>query len=334
MLIMVVDTETSYPREQLALESLSGKGGKEREPIACRFCGSQNVVRRGHRKGKRGEQVQVYGCKDCNRRFTLFENGFRKMEYKPEIVTLTLDLYFKGLSLRKIADHLTQFYQLKIHHTTVLRWIQKYVQVMKIYVDELKPQVSERWHADEMMINVDGAYRWLWNLLDRDTRFLLASQLTEQRESKDANRLFAEAKRKAGKRPKTIITDGLWSYQDAYMKEFWTLKKPRTEYIRLAKFEDKVNQNLIERFHGTTRERNKVMRGLDTDESASTFVGGFQVYYNFIKLHMGLDNKTPAEAAGLNLVLDKNRWLSLIKQAAKYQTNNNKADMVVGGKSQ
>jgi len=31
------------------------------------------------------------------------------MEYKPEIVTLALDLYFKGLSYRDIVDHLRQF---------------------------------------------------------------------------------------------------------------------------------------------------------------------------------------------------------------------------------
>ena len=111
------------------------------------------------------------------------------------------------------------------------------------------------------------------------------------------------------------------SYQDAYMKEFWTMKKPRTEYIRLAKFEEKVNQNLIERFHGTTRERNKVMRALDTEESTPTFVNGFQIYYNFIRPHMGLDNKTPAEVAGLDLGLGRNRWLSLIKQSVKGPVN-------------
>ncbi len=289
----------------------------------CKHCGSANLTKRGHRRNRAGK-VQLFACKHCGRRFVLNEDGFQKMRHKPELVTLTLDLFFKGLSLRKIADHLTQFYQLKIHHTTVLRWIQKYVQVMKVYVDELKPQVSERWHADEMMINVDGAYRWLWNLMDAKTRFLLATQLTEQRETEDAMRLFAGAKQKAGKRPEVIVTDGLQAYRAAYMKEFWTLKKPRTEYIRLARFEEKVNQNLIERFNGTTRERNKVMRGLDTDESAETFVDGFRIYYNFIRPHMGLDNKTPAEAAGINLELNGgNRWLELIRKSTNHNNNNN-----------
>jgi len=296
--------------------------GIENEQMVCRRCGSANLIRRGYRENKH-RKVQRFGCKDCNHRFVVDMVGFRKMVYRPNTVTLVLDLYFKGLSLRKIVDHLKQFHQLKIHNTTVLRWIQKYVRLMKSYVDELKPQVSNTWHADEMTINVDGANRWLWNLLDSDTRFLLATQLTEQREVEDAERLFARAKQKAGKRPEVIVTDGLQAYQKAYKREFWTQKEPRTEYMRLSKFGDKTNQNIIERFHGTTRERNKVMRGLDTDGSTPTFVHGFQIYYNFIRPHMGLDNKTPAEVAGINLGLGKNRWLSLIEQATRHETVNN-----------
>lgn len=34
---------------------------------------------------------------------------------------------------------------------------------------------------------------------------------------------------------------------------------------------------------------------------------------------MGLDNKTPAEVAGLDFRLGENRWLSLIKQSTKFQ---------------
>ena len=34
-----------------------------------------------------------------------------------------------------------------------------------------------------------------------------------------------------GKKPKTLITDGLNSYHDAYLKEYWTNTKPRTEHI-------------------------------------------------------------------------------------------------------
>lgn len=31
----------------------------------------------------------------------------------------------------------------------------------------------------------------------------------------------------------TLITDGLPAYHDAYKKEFWTLRNPRTEHVNL-----------------------------------------------------------------------------------------------------
>jgi len=37
------------------------------------------------------------------------EDGFHKVRHSPELITVALDLYFKGLSLRKITDHLNDY---------------------------------------------------------------------------------------------------------------------------------------------------------------------------------------------------------------------------------
>jgi len=239
------------------------------------------------------------------------------MEYNPKVVTLALDLYFKGVSLRKITDHVKQFYGLKVHFSTILRWIQKYVQLMKEYVKGFTPQVSDIWHVDEMAVNVKGQYRWLWNLMDNDTRFILAMQMSKSREIPDARKVFAEAKSVAKVKPQIVVTDGLRAYEDAFNKEFFTLRSPRTKHLRLASIRDKVNNNPIERFHGTVRERDKVMRALKNDEPTNQIIEGFRIYYNFLRPHMGLNGKTPAEVANINLELEDNKWLSLIRQSIK-----------------
>ena len=43
---------------------------------------------------------------------------------------------------------------------------------------------------------------------------------------------------------------------------------------------------------------------------------GMRIYYNFIRPHMALNRKTPAEAAGINLQLGQNIWKTLIRQSA------------------
>ena len=105
----------------------------------------------GYRKNKHGK-VQRYKCKSCGRKFSISEDGFRKMEYRPEIVTLALDLYFKGVSLRKIADHIRQFHGLRVSHVTIYYWIRKYVELLKEYALRLRPKTSGRWHMDETMV--------------------------------------------------------------------------------------------------------------------------------------------------------------------------------------
>jgi transposase InsO family protein len=69
----------------------------------------------------------------------------------------------------------------------------------------------------------------------------------------------------------------------------------------------------MERYHGTLKERIKVMRGIKMPDTAT--LDGQRVYYNHIRPHQGLNGKTPAQAAGINLELDENKWLSLIRKA-------------------
>lgn len=130
-------------------------------------------------------------------------------------------------------------------------------------------------------------------------------------------RVFQEAKKKAKTKPEAVATDGLRAYEDTVKNEFFTLRKPGTEHIRLAPIRERPNNNPIERFHWTVRDRYKVMRGLDNDESAKKVIDGFWLYYNFLRPHMGLNGKMPAEDAGINLNLNGNKWFELIKQASK-----------------
>jgi putative transposase len=280
----------------------------------CQICGSPNVMKFGTRKIKKGK-VQRFKCKDCGHRFTVNEAGFEKIQVDPKIVTLALDLYFKGVSLRKVTNHLKQFYDLEVSHVTIYNWIQKYVSLINQYLETLTPQLGEQWHVDEMKVKANGQWLWLWNIMDADTRFLLSSLVSKKREVKDARRIFQKAKEIAKTKPEVVVSDGLRSYTRAFKKEFYTMRKPRTMHIQKPRFVDLTNNNIVERLNGTVREREKVMRG--TKEEVQTIADGVRNYYNFIRPHQSLDGKTPAEVANINLNLGKNKWLSLIRQASK-----------------
>ncbi len=61
------------------------------------------------------------------------------------------------------------------------------------------------------------------------------------------------------------------------------------------------------------------MRGMQNNDTAEILLNGFKNYYNFIRPHQGLNGETPAERAGTDLDLGKNKWEGLIKKAIEHQ---------------
>ena len=129
-------------------------------------------------------------------------------------------MFFKGASLRKITQHVAQFYGLKVTHVAILQWVRKFSELLDKYTTKLQPELSGVWNCDEMKTKmaheapVNGErFYWLWNGLDNQSRYLVASHLTRGRTHKDAHAFFEAAKKQAHKDPKVICTDGLDSYR-------------------------------------------------------------------------------------------------------------------------
>jgi transposase-like protein len=150
--------------------------------------------------------------------------------------------------------------------------------------------------------------------MDGDTRFLLANHVSQGRNINDAREAFREAKEVAKVEPRVLLTDGLASYSHAARQEF-----PDAVHVAGVGLQGRLNNNRMERYHGTFKERNKVMRAIKKPDSA--IIEGQRIYYNHIRPHQALNGKTPAQAAGLELGLDANKWESLIKKAVSGANN-------------
>jgi len=272
--------------------------------MLCKFCNSSKIIKYGKANNK-----QVYFCKSCARKFVPNE-GFEGMKYDPRIVTTTLDLYFKDVSLRKIADHLKQCYSLDIDHSTVYRWISKYTEIIEAYVATLGPELGDIWHTDEMKVKIGGEWRWLWNVMDEKTRFHMVSVITKTREVQDAKKAFRKSKEVGGKKPRLMVTDGLNSYKKAFNSEFYDHHQS-CKHVADVALQESLN-NVLERMHGSIREREKIMRGIKVDDTP--IIPMNQIYYNFVRPHMGLDGATPAEAAGVGID-EENKWMGLLRKS-------------------
>ena len=93
------------------------------------------------------------------------------------------------------------------------------------------------------------------------------------------------------------------------------IKSKESAHERHIHVDSDMNNNQMESFNGNTvRLREEVARGLKTEDAP--ILTGLRLYHNFVRPHLGLDWKTPAEVAGI-LVEGDNKWKALIQAAAK-----------------
>ena len=272
--------------------------------IACKWCGSTNTMKYGIRKG-----VQNYICNACGRKFTTADNPYRKQSSVEEIGA-ALNMFYDGMSLSAIGRHLGESFSHPVNGSTVYRWVLRYTYEAIQLLQPYKPKVSGVWIADETVLKIGGDKLWFWDIIDSRTRFLLASHLSRTRTTKDARQLMEKAASKAHRAPRIVITDKLAAYLDGIETAFGA----DTQHVQGSPFDVDNNTNLIERFHGTLKQRTKVLRGFKSIDSTILITDGFLIYYNFFRPHMSL-GKTPAESAGIDEPIKT--WTDVVREGAK-----------------
>jgi len=129
--------------------------------------------------------------------------------------------------------------------------------------------------------------------MDSDTRFLLANPVLQVRTVADAREAFQEAKSVAETTARILLTDGLTLYGPAAQREF-----PNAVRVSGVGLQAKMNNDRMERYHGTFKERSKVMRAIKKTDSA--FIEGQRIYYDYLRPQAALDGKPQHKRQELN----------------------------------
>jgi putative transposase len=290
---------------------------------SCKYCQSTHVIKFGTLKG-----VQRYFCRDCNHKFVSTDT-IPKMQNSTKEIADVINMYYEGLSEPKIRRNRIQQEQNYISTGSVYNWVNRFTDLAIKEADKYHPKVGDTWIADETFIRIDKrkpsdpkvenpydksrSAKWIvfWDIIDADTRFLLASHVTSTRNKADANALMVKAAKRAGKLPKVVVTDKLKAYLDGIEIAYGT----HTQHKQGAPFEIENNTNLIERFHSTLKNRMEVTRAMKNKTTLQKFTDGWLVHYNYFRPHMSLGDKTPAEEAGIKFPF-KN-WKDVVEQPYK-----------------
>src|SRR5579871_2690165 len=98
---------------------------KVMQNVVCKYCRNADLVKHGSRAG-----VQRYLCKSCSHHFYDNTSEFPKMRAHSHAIVTALNLYFEGLSTRKVARQLEQIYGEQVSQSTIWYWTDKYSQLV------------------------------------------------------------------------------------------------------------------------------------------------------------------------------------------------------------
>ena len=224
-----------------------------------------------------------------------------------DLVGASVSMFYEGLSLNAIRRQMDQISDIYPSDSTVYEWVVRFTKTAVKATKDIRPKVGDTWVADETVLKVGGSNTWFWDIIDEDTRFLLASHLTPSRYTKDAETLMRRAFEKAGRPPKVVITDKLRSYLDGIERVFGA----DTRHRQSGPFKLEGSTRAIERFHGTLKARTKVMRGMQNRETAKLIMDGWLAHYNYLRPHEGLGGETPGRVA--KAIVPFRNWTDIVR---------------------
>jgi len=294
----------------------------EVKKVICPNCNSKNIVKRGKRKTENRGLMQRYGCQDCNKRFVIDE-GFFRMRNHPKKITCAIDLFYRGVSTRKVQEHFKAFYPHNSSNMSIYRWVVKYSKMISNFTDGLKIQSGQEIQVDEMEYHrreehkKKGVHKdWFIDSIDVKTRYLVSAKYFKSRGQDEIKEILNKVKYKTEGYVTTITTDG-WQVYEGIIKKTWKWDNNKRAYgvfhnKNIASQGDGFNI-YIERLHNSIRERTVTFRGFHGSvDSADSIMKGYAIFYNFIRKHQTL-GCCPYELACPTLKLNEdNKWISLI----------------------
>lgn len=272
----------------------------------CKFCSSQKLVK----YGKRGT-VQYYLCRSCGHTFA-GNNTIPRMRFAPEHIAASLHMFYDGFSIDTIRKRLRVNYDVYPSDSTVYKWIVRFTDIASKLVENLSAQVGDLWIVGETVLKLnEGKDIWLWDIMDDETRFLLASSMPVNRTIHNSKKIMSKAVKAAGHTPKKINLDKGRAFLDGVEIIFGDdAGSLEPEGVSL-----KHNLSSIKRFHMALEPRTKIFRRMKNVQISKLVMDGWLLHYNFFSSHEELKNRTPGEVA--RATFPYRSWLDLITKAKK-----------------
>ena len=175
-------------------------------------------------------------------------------------------------------------------HTTILRWVQRYVPEFEKRWSRYARPVGDSWRVDETYIKVRGQWVYLYRAVDKEGR-TVDFLLSKRRDVMAAKRFFSQATRQHGM-PRVITLDGYAASHRAVAKLKAAGTLPRRVRVRSCKY---LN-NVVEQDHRRIKQRIRPMIGFKRFDTATVTIRGIELAEKIKKDQFNLERLVGKQA--------------------------------------
>jgi transposase-like protein len=204
---------------------------------------------------------------------------YRGRRFAVETIELCVRWYLTyRLSYRDLAAMMAER-GIVVSHSTILRWVQRYVpEYERRWVRFARP-VVESWRMDETAVTVGGQHSWLYRAVDRNGK-TVHSLLRANRDIESAQAFFRGAvARREVPWPTTVNLDGNIATHRGL--QLMGEEDPRWKQARVRT--NRYLNNLIEQDHRAVKRRCAAMLGLKSFGTAAITLAGIELAHRIRK---------------------------------------------------
>src|SRR5262245_15601688 len=209
---------------------------------------------------------------------------FKGRHFDREIIVLCVRWYLSfKLSSRDLVQMMSER-GIALAHTTILRWVQRYVPEFEKRWNRYARPVNGSWRCDETYIKVRGRWTYLYRAVDKygqTVDFLLS----ERRDVTAAKRFFSKAIRHNGT-PRVITLDAYAASHRAIRELKFAGSMSRRVQIRSSKY---LN-NVVEQDHRRVKQRIGPMLGFKRFDTATITISGIELAEKIKKAQFKIGN--------------------------------------------
>ena len=189
---------------------------------------------------------------------------YKRHRFPTEIISHCVWLYHRfDMSFRAVEELLFER-GVMLSYETIRRWCVKFGSEYARRLKRRRALPGDKWHLDEVFLNIGGERRYLWRAVDQAGN-TLDILVTSKRDKRSAKRFLRKLLRDNAK-PRVVVTDTLRSY-GAALKELL----PHTEHRQ-----SRYLNNRAENSHQRTRRRERALQRFKSPGHAGRFLSVFE----------------------------------------------------------